>query len=156
MEPILEYQTPQACVFVPSPPSMRSDEVLKTQDKLNITACFFTVCHVARVEHPATKLMDDWWYFQRLKKIWHEERGATSSISRIATCPAYQSIIAMGPAAFPHIFRQLESEGDEPDMWFWALKALAQGYDPVPESDRGDFRAMAQAWLKWGRKRYAW
>src|SRR5579863_2233603 len=89
--------------------------------------------------------------FQRLVARWQRERGATSSITAIATCPAYQEIIAMGPVAIPLIFAQLEKEGDEPQMWFWALKALTRGKDPVRDEDRGDFRAMARAWLKWGR-----
>lgn len=93
--------------------------------------------------------------FKRLTQQWHEERGAASSITEIAMCPAYQKIIAMGEAVLPLILRQLESEGDEPDMWFWALRAITN-VNPVTEDMRGDMVAMAQAWLAWGRERYAW
>jgi hypothetical protein len=96
--------------------------------------------------------------FKRLVQRWHQERGATSSITAMAICPAYQEIIALGPPAIPLILRQLESEGDEPQMWFWALKVLTRGFDPVPDSARGDFRAMARAWLNWerGLMAYGW
>lgn len=86
---------------------------------------------------------------------WRAGRGATSSITKMAMHPAYQQIIAMGPRVIPLILRQLESEGNEPDMWFWALRSLSN-VDPVSNADRGNITRMAQAWLAWGRTRYAW
>jgi hypothetical protein len=79
---------------------------------------------------------------------WHQQRGATSSITTAALCPAYQSIIGLGKTAIPFIIAQLKSEGNEPDQWFWALKAIT-GADPVADEDRGDYVAMAQKWLQW-------
>jgi hypothetical protein len=93
--------------------------------------------------------------FQQLIEQWHRERGATSSITEMAMCPAYQSIIALGPEAIPLILRQMESEGNDPDMWFWALQVMTR-VDPIEDDDRGDTVRMAQAWLNWGRQRYAW
>ena len=61
----------------------------------------------------------------------------------------------MGPRAIPLILKQLESEGDQPDMWFWALRTLTNA-DPVSEADRGNIVRMANAWLEWGRQRYVW
>ena len=86
--------------------------------------------------------------FQGLVAAWRQERGAMSSITEAALCPAYQRIIGMGSSAVPFILAQLKSEGDEPDQWFWALKAIT-GADPVIDDDRGDFPRMAQAWLQW-------
>jgi hypothetical protein len=60
----------------------------------------------------------------------------------------------MGPAVIPLILRELEKEGDDPDWWFWALESLT-GENPVPENAIGNNLAVAQAWLKWGRERYA-
>jgi len=74
-----------------------------------------------------------------------------SSITEGAACPAYQSIIGMGPIAIPMIMDTLQAEGDEPDQWFWALKALT-GADPVSEEDRGNYRAMTASWLDWGKR----
>ena len=93
--------------------------------------------------------------FRALTKEWHVERGVSSSITEIAMCPAYQRIIAMGEPAVLLILRQMESEGDEPDMWFWALRAITN-VDPITDDIRGDVVAMAGAWLDWGRRHYAW
>lgn len=92
----------------------------------------------------------DWFKFSRLVAEWQIERGVMSSITEAAMCPAYQGIMGMGPVAVPFILAQLESEGDEPDQWFWALKAIT-GADPVRDEDRGDFVAMAKSWLEWAK-----
>ena len=93
--------------------------------------------------------------FRRLRDKWHAERGITSSLTKIAACPSYLRIIGMGEKVVPLILNQLEEEGDEPDFWFWALEAIT-GENPVPDSDLGDIRAMARAWLDWGTKHDAW
>jgi hypothetical protein len=95
--------------------------------------------------------VDDWLKFQSLVADWRTQRGAISSITESALCPAYQSIIGMGDTAVPFILSQLESEGEEPDQWFWALKAIT-GEDPVQNEDRGDFVAMAKSWLEWAKR----
>ena len=93
--------------------------------------------------------------FNCLIERWHDERGALSSITDMAMCPSYQRIIAMGQPVVPLILSKMESEGDEPDMWFWALRILSNE-DPVADQDRGDVLAMAQSWLDWGHDRYVW
>jgi hypothetical protein len=62
--------------------------------------------------------------------------------------PAYQRIIGLGPQVIPLILGELAKQ---PEQWFWALAALT-GEDPVPVADKGRVRAMAGAWLKWGRE----
>ena len=89
--------------------------------------------------------------FKRLVKQWHVQRGVSSSITQGALCPAYQSIIGMGRPAVPLLLRQLKSERDDPDQWFWALNAIT-GCQPVPEADLGNFVRMAGHWLSWGRR----
>ena len=94
--------------------------------------------------------------FKYLVSQWRRRRGVTSSTTVMGTCPAYQKIIGMGKTAIPHILREMENEGDDPDMWFWALQAITR-VDPVPAEDRGDVKRMADAWLSWARKvGYAW
>lgn len=100
------------------------------------------------IDHSAV----DWLIFRRLHEEWRAERGATSSITNAAMCGAYQRIIAMGQRAVPLILRQLQSEGDEPDQWFWALSVIT-GANPIADADRGNFPRMAHAWLQWGRDR---
>ncbi len=93
--------------------------------------------------------------FLSLVSQWRKERGATSSITEMAMCPSYQQIIAMGERVIPFILRELEDEGDEPDLWFWALQVLTEN-DPVSDEARGNMKKMADAWLDWARSRYAW
>lgn len=92
--------------------------------------------------------VEQWLKFQQLVEQWQTERGAMSSITEAVICPAYQSIVGMGESALPFIVAQLRSEGDEPDQWFWALKAIT-GADPVRPEDRGNYLRMSAAWLEW-------
>jgi hypothetical protein len=97
-----------------------------------------------------------WIEFQELVKQWKGERGSRSSITQAAAMQPYQKIIGMGPDAIPLILAQLKSEGDNPDQWFWALRAITRENPVLPE-DRGNFRKMAQAWFEWAEQRaYAW
>ncbi len=90
--------------------------------------------------------------FQHLVHRWHQERGATSSITQMAMCRSYQRIIGMGRSvAVPLILQDLASKPENPDHWFWALRALTDD-DPVPDYAQGDMRQMANAWLDWGRR----
>ena len=61
---------------------------------------------------------------------------------------AYLRIIGMGPLVLPLILEDLERTGD---FWFTALEAIT-GQDPVPPESRGKIKAVAEAWLEWGRK----
>jgi hypothetical protein len=100
--------------------------------------------------------VEEWLKFKNLVSQWRRERGARSSITEVATCPAYQSIIGMGEVAVRFILAELELEGDDPDQWFWALRALTAA-DPVRDEDRGNYRRMARSWLQWAKENaYAW
>lgn len=103
------------------------------------------------------ELVDDRAVFQSLVQAWHSERGATSSVAKMVACPSYQRIISLGRAkAVELILAQMESEGNDPDHWFWALQILT-GANPVPEEDEGNLEAMAKTWLDWARKSgYVW
>ena len=89
--------------------------------------------------------------FDALARQWRKECGVTSSPVQMAMCPSYQSIMTMSDRALPLILRQLESEGDDPDHWFWALHHITHA-DPVKPEDRGNMIRMAAAWLDWGRR----
>src|SRR4051812_35619155 len=83
--------------------------------------------------------------FRQLAGDWRAGTRYLSSATEIATHPAYQRIIGLGPQVIPLILAELEKQ---PEHWFWALAALT-GEDPVPETDHGRVWAMAAAWLKW-------
>ncbi len=87
--------------------------------------------------------------FQALTEEWRQQHAAMSSITDIATLPSYQKIIGLGEDAIPLILAELRQEGEEPDQWFWALRALTE-VDPVSPADRGNVIKMAQAWIAWG------
>lgn len=94
--------------------------------------------------------------FQGLVTAWQQERGAMSSTTEAAMCPAYQSIIGMGPVVIPLILKQLEVEGDDPDQWFWALTSIT-GATPENPDDRGNYMKMAASWFEWAKNNgYAW
>jgi len=87
--------------------------------------------------------------FSQLVEDWQRERGVSSSTSEsILESSAYLSILAMGPKAVPLILTQMNSEGDDPDQWFWALQLLT-GVNPVPEESDGNFNEMARYWFDW-------
>jgi hypothetical protein len=85
--------------------------------------------------------------FRALVEQWMEATRLLSSITEMATHPAYQQIIDMGQTALPWIFEELRRD---PDQWFWALQAIT-GEDPVPAEDRGNLPRMAQVWLPWAK-----
>ncbi len=87
--------------------------------------------------------------FDALAERWREERGPTSSATRMAMTPSYQQIIGMGEDAVPLILGELMRK---PDHWFWALKAIT-GEDPVSPQSRGNLKEMAFAWVLWGLRR---
>lgn len=100
--------------------------------------------------------LDDDARFKLLIESWHDERGATSSITDMILCPSYSKIIGMGPRAINLILGQLVSEGDDPDHWFFALQALT-GANPVPQNIEGNLLEMSRAWLLWARVQgYVW
>jgi len=87
--------------------------------------------------------------FHALVEKWREERGPTSSATRMAMTPSYQQIIGMGQDVVPLILEEMRRR---PDHWFWALQAIT-GEDPVRPENRGKVREMAFAWLLWGLRR---
>lgn len=91
--------------------------------------------------------------FHQLRREWSEQRGAMSSITEMSMLVPYQNIIALGLPALPLIIEELKAEGDDPDQWFWALQTIAEANDLIPPQinpqDQGNFRIMADAWLRW-------
>lgn len=86
--------------------------------------------------------------FNVLAERWLNDTRTVSSVTEMATHPAYQSIIGLGPSVLPCLLRCLEHE---PAQWFWALKAIT-GADPVSPEQRGRARQMASAWLNWAKE----
>jgi len=88
--------------------------------------------------------------FLRLVDEWRSGIGGVSSATQIILHPAYQAIIGLGPDAIPLVLRELTRR---PAHWNWALRALTN-QNPVPAEAAGNLRAIASAWLDWGRRRH--
>ena len=90
----------------------------------------------------------------RLLGRWREETLYLSSSTQITAHPAYQELIALGPAALPFLFGDLERTGD--GHLSKALTAIT-GAQPVPDDQRGQVRKIAEAWLRWAKDNgYRW
>ena len=87
--------------------------------------------------------------FRTLVQQWRQDTAHVSNIGKKALHPAYQEIIGMGERAVPLLLAELKRE---PDDWFWALHSIT-GAEPVPAANRGDLRAMADAWVQWGSEK---
>ena len=87
--------------------------------------------------------------FDRYADDWKIQTAHLSLLSRRVLHPSYKRIIGLGKEALPLILRQLSSR---PDHWFWALQSIS-GEDPVKPEDVGNFDAMRDAWITWGRDR---
>ncbi len=91
--------------------------------------------------------------FRRLEAIWEAETLYLSDAHRIIQHPAFQEIIRMGEEVIPLMLADLEKR---PRQWVWALPRIT-GANPVPATDGGNIRRMAEAWLRWGREKgYQW
>ncbi len=86
--------------------------------------------------------------FERLASTWQDAVAHLSSSAKRERHPAYQQIIALGPAAIPCLLRDLELNQRH---WFTALTVLT-GADPIREEDAGLIPAMIEAWLRWGKE----
>lgn len=84
-----------------------------------------------------------------LAEEWRRATRFQSSLDRITGHPAYRQIIQLGEEVVPLILQELKRR---PEPWFAALREITQA-DPVRPEERGDIRAMADAWVRWGRSR---
>lgn len=85
--------------------------------------------------------------FRALAEEWREATRFQSSLSQITAHPVYRAIVQLGEEVVPVLLRELQRR---PEPWFAALREIT-GADPVRPEQRGDMRAMADAWLRWGQ-----
>ncbi len=88
--------------------------------------------------------------FRRLAAEWRDATAHLSSLTKMVMHPKYQNIIGLGPDVLPLLFKELENE---PDYWFWALKAITEA-DPIAPEDYGDLGKMTKSWLKWAKEHF--
>jgi hypothetical protein len=86
--------------------------------------------------------------FYRLASEWRAETAYVSSMTELVMHPKYQSIIGLGPRVLPILFKELQ---DDPDYWFWALRAITEA-DPIAPEDAGILVRMTETWLTWAKE----
>jgi hypothetical protein len=129
--------------------SLLSEMVSSAREYSVTKRIYYAVSEDARaVAEKKEKVKDIEERFSRLVNAWREETVFTSSLSELAMHPKYQNIIGMGPDVLPILFRELR---DNPDYWFWALRAITEE-DPTQPEDAGDLQKMRDAWLKWAEE----
>jgi hypothetical protein len=89
--------------------------------------------------------------FDSLLLRWQEETLLVSSFTERLAHPAYLAITAMGEAALPFIFSEFRHARF--DHWGPALEAITGVRLDVPESERGNMRALGRRWLAWASQR---
>jgi hypothetical protein len=85
--------------------------------------------------------------FRYYASKWKEEIGGESSLTNITNNMNYLRIIRIGAEAIPLILQELQQH---PAPWFVALRAITED-DSVGRNSPGNFRAMAAAWIQWGK-----
>lgn len=90
----------------------------------------------------------------RLLAQWREQTAYLSSSTAITENPAYLELVALGPAALPSLFRDLEKTGD--GHLSSALTSIT-GARPVAPEHRGQIRKATEDWLRWAKENgYQW
>ena len=88
--------------------------------------------------------------FNALVEKWTAAVENMSSLTQMVSERSYLQIIAMGEAAVPFLFRELELR---PDYWFTALQAILNvAPDPALPGHRGNLEEMANDWIEWGKR----
>lgn len=85
--------------------------------------------------------------FDRLADEWEIETALLSSSDQAADHPAHYAIVGMGEPAVPLILARMQAQGGH---WFIALHAIT-GANPVKPAERGNIKAMQDAWQEWGK-----
>ena len=86
-------------------------------------------------------------FYSNLHK-WRSETYYISSTTELQAHPSFKAIIAIGEEAIPLILDDLTIR---PSLLCLALFDITRE-TVVPDSDRGNIRAMTNAWISWGRR----
>jgi len=87
-------------------------------------------------------------FYANLHK-WRSETYYLSSAKELQKHPSFQAIVEMGEPVIALILDDLKRR---PSLLALALSAITDE-NPVPDADRGNVRAMANAWISWGSRK---
>lgn len=87
--------------------------------------------------------------FRKLADAWSKETRHISSVSDLIYDRHYQEIINLGLDVLPYLLADLQSNKR---FWFPALAAIT-GVRPFDPGDSNNPRRMAEAWVRWGKRK---
>lgn len=88
--------------------------------------------------------------FRRLADEWSQDIGNVSSLTAMASHPAYRTIIDIGWDVVPLLLTDLKRNNR---FWLPALHEIT-GIQPFDPSDAGNTKRMVRAWIQWGENKY--
>lgn len=86
--------------------------------------------------------------FLELVSEWKTAVHFSSSLTEMLRHDAYRRIVAMGTRVVGLLIHEMATD---PDHWGPALTEIT-GAQPIQESDAGNLRKIAEAWVRWGRE----
>jgi hypothetical protein len=87
--------------------------------------------------------------FMRLADEWSQDTAHISSATDLINDYRYQQIINMSWEVVPYLLIDLEHKKR---FWFPALAAIT-GLRPYDSRDGGNYRLVADAWIRWGKRK---
>ena len=87
--------------------------------------------------------------FRRLVRQWRMETLFSSSFRACIEHPKFKEILGMGAKVIPLIIEEIEVQSDP----LIAALPILTGEGPVTDRERGNFSAMATAWIAWFNNR---
>lgn len=91
--------------------------------------------------------------FILLKDNWRCETGLHSNPTLRHQNENYRQILAMGEVAVCLMLRDL-LDIENSDWWFYALSELTGVKLIIKKNKRGNFKAIADLWIQWGKGKY--
>lgn len=86
-------------------------------------------------------------FYSHLQK-WRSETYYSSSATELQEHPSFKAIVKLGKRVIPLVLDDLRRQ---PSLLILALHKIT-GESVVQDADRGNMRAMANAWLLWGER----
>lgn len=88
--------------------------------------------------------------FNSLSSKIKSEMMFSSTLQTLNDSPSNRALIELGADVVPFLLKDLKENPLDPFPWFETLTEIT-GHDPTTDASRGNWQAMAQAWIAWGQ-----
>jgi len=88
--------------------------------------------------------------FDSLSAKIKSEMMFSSTLGTLESSASNRALIQLGPGVVPLLLKELKESPLDPFPWFDTLTKIT-GQDPTIDEPRGNWRAMAEAWIAWGQ-----